>query len=139
MVALVCCMFVAACTQGQYAVSVYSGSLKTTLELTQDQLDTITTFPYFTGLVTFTLGWLSDRRGPGVAVSFGCLLLAPMLCVYWAVATQRIAVPAVPALVCAMLLASYGTSSRRPDCHFADMVSGVLLQHLLKGEGDAAE
>ena len=29
--------------------------------------------------------------------------------------------------------------SRRRDCHFTDIPSPVLLKHLLKGEGGAAE
>ena len=32
-----------------------------------------------------------------------------------------------------------GGASRRRDCHFADITSPVLLKHLLKVEGGAAE
>ena len=33
----------------------------------------------------------------------------------------------------------YGTSSRRPDCYFADIPSPCLLKHLIKVEGGCSE
>ena len=41
MTALVACFFVVALTSGNYAFSVYSGALKHSLTLTQDDLDSI--------------------------------------------------------------------------------------------------
>ena len=66
MAALVACMFVASLTQGQlYAFAVYGGALKDSLELTQDDLDTIATFPYISGFFV----WLPGRSMPLVPVS----------------------------------------------------------------------
>ena len=101
MAALVACMFVACLTQGQlYAFSVYGGALKASLELTQDDLDTIATFPYISGLFVWVPGRLNDRWGPRAAIRFGATGMALGTVAYWAVARQLVAAgreTAVPA------------------------------------------
>ena len=105
MAALVACMFVACLTQGQlYAFSVYGGALKASLELTQDDLDTIATFPYISGLFVWVPGRLNDRWGPRAAIRFGATGMALGTVAYWAVARQLVAAPRVPALVVVMFL-----------------------------------
>ena len=47
------------------------GALKATLQLSQEDLDTIATLPYVSGLFAWLPGMLSDRRGPRAAVTMG--------------------------------------------------------------------
>ena len=87
--ALVACMFVACLTQGQlYAFAVYGGALKQTLSLTQDDLDTIGTFPYISGFFVWIPGRLNDRYGPRAAIRCGGAGMALGTVAYWAVARQ---------------------------------------------------
>lgn len=105
MAALVACMFVACLTQGQlYAFSVYGGALKASLELTQDDLDSIATFPYISGLCVWLPGQLNDRWGPRAAIRFGATGMALGTVAYWALAKQLVQAPRVPALVVVMFL-----------------------------------
>ena len=108
MAALVACMFVACLTQGQlFAFSVYGGSLKANLELTQGDLDTIATFPYLSGLFVWVPGRLNDRWGPRAAIRCGAAGMAVGTVAYWAVARQLVAAgreTAVPALTFVMFL-----------------------------------
>ena len=83
-------MFVASLTSGQYAFAVFSGALKTTLNLTQAQLDTIATVPYLSALLGWLPGRLNDTCGPRVAVTVGCLGMATSLTAYWMVVTQLV-------------------------------------------------
>jgi nitrate/nitrite transporter NarK len=90
MTALVACFFVVALTSGNYAFSVYSGALKHSLKLTQDDLDSIATYPYIAGLFTWLPGILNDRCGPRLTTMLGAGGMAMMLALYWAVATRRV-------------------------------------------------
>ena len=90
MTALIACMFVVALTSGNYAFSVYSGALKHSLKLSQANLDTIATYPYVGGVLTWAPGLLNDRCGPRVTAVLGSVGMAGVLFVYWAVATRRV-------------------------------------------------
>lgn len=99
MMALVACFFVVALTSGNYAFSVYSGALKHSLKLTQDDTDSIATYPYVAGLFTWLPGILNDRVGPRATTMLGAGSMGLMLALYWAVATRHVSWDPVPSLV----------------------------------------
>jgi nitrate/nitrite transporter NarK len=72
------------------AFAVFSGALKTTLDLSQAQLDTIATIPYLSALLGWLPGRLNDICGPRVAVIVGSLGMAVSLTAYWIVASQLV-------------------------------------------------
>ena len=90
LLAFVAGMFVVSLTSGNYAFSVFSGALKHTLDLSQEDLDSIGVYPYLAGLFTWTGGVLNDRCGARTACIVGSLAMAASLVAYWAVATRRI-------------------------------------------------
>ncbi len=99
MIALVACFFVVALTSGNYAFSVYSGALKHSLKLTQDQTDSIATYPYIAGLFTWLPGMLNDRVGSRATTMLGAGSMGVMLALYWAVATRQVSWDPVISLV----------------------------------------
>lgn len=71
-------------------MQVYSGALKHSLNLNQDDLDSIATYPYIAGLFTWIPGLLNDRIGPRLTTMIGSGGMALTLALYWMVATRRV-------------------------------------------------
>ena len=86
------CAILAALTTGGpvYAFGLYGASLKQSLDLTQSQLDTLSSANFCAGLVTWIPGMLVDRYGVRTSMSWGGLLSAAFMLLYWAVATQSL-------------------------------------------------
>jgi Nodulin-like/Major Facilitator Superfamily len=89
------CAFLASATTGgtTYAFGLYSNALKRSLDLSQSELDTISTCFFFAGLLSFVPGYCSDRYGPRIAMIAGACSSAIMLSSYWMFATQYIILP----------------------------------------------
>jgi hypothetical protein len=84
--------FLAALTTGgtTYAFGLYGAALKKSLQLSQSQLDTISSANFCAGLLSWIPGLIVDRRGPRFALSFGGILGASSLISYWLVAREFI-------------------------------------------------
>jgi hypothetical protein len=84
--------FLAALTTGgtTYAFGLYGAALKKSLELSQSQLDTISSANFCAGLLSWIPGLIVDRCGPRFALSFGGILGASSLISYWLVAREFI-------------------------------------------------
>jgi len=83
----ICCALLASITTGgtAYAFGLYGSALKKTLHLTQSQLDTISTASFCAGLLSWVPGMCVDRFGTRLGISFGGILGAISLMVYWVV------------------------------------------------------
>jgi MFS family permease len=71
-----------------YAFSVYSAELKSSLHLSQSELDTISASFFCAGLFSWMPGMLSDRFGPKFGMMFGSISMMASLLVYYWVATR---------------------------------------------------
>ena len=92
---LLTCALLAALTTGGpvYAFGLYGGDLKTQLELSQSQLDTISSSNFCAGLLSWIPGLLVDHFGVKIGlVSGGCLGCTFMMA-YWVVAKQLLVLP----------------------------------------------
>lgn len=89
------CAFMASLTTGgtTYAFGLYGGALKKTLNLTQGQLDTISTAFFVAGLFSWLPGLCADRFGTRVSLSLGGFLGATSLLSYWVVSRQFVVLP----------------------------------------------
>jgi len=89
---LLTCAFLAALTTGGpvYAFGLYGGELKSTLHLTQSQLDTISSANFCAGLLSWIPGLMIDRIGVRRSLMLGGSLGATFMMLYWAVARQII-------------------------------------------------
>lgn len=89
------CAFLAALNAGGviYSFGLYGGELKKNLNLTQSQLDTISSANFCAGLLGWIPGLIVDRAGVRVSVCAGGLVEAFFMTGYWAVAKQILVVP----------------------------------------------
>lgn len=88
---LVCAFSASATTGGTaYAFGLYSAALKRNLQLTQGQMNSISTAFFVAGLFTWIPGLCSDRFGTRFALSLGGCTGAVTLLLYWAVAREFI-------------------------------------------------
>ncbi len=89
--------FLAALTTGgnTYAFGLYGRTLKTTLGLSQSQLDTIGSANFCAGLLSWLPGSVADKRGPRAALTFGGIAGAVSMMSYWLVAREFIPLPRV--------------------------------------------
>jgi MFS family permease len=93
-VPLLVAAFMASLTTGgtTYGFGIYGAALKHTLQLSQSELDTISSANFCAGLLSGLPGMCSDRFGPRCALSTGGICGAVALLLYWAVAKQMIPV-----------------------------------------------
>ena len=84
--------YLAALTTGgtTYAFGLYGAALKKSLQLSQSQLDTISSANFCAGLLSWIPGIIVDRCGPRFALSLGGVLSASSLIMYWLVAREFI-------------------------------------------------
>lgn len=89
--------FLAALTTGgnTYAFGLYGSALKKTLELSQSQLDTISSSNFCAGLLSWIPGGFADRFGPRFALTFGGIAGAISMTSYWLIAREFIPLPRV--------------------------------------------
>lgn len=87
---LLTAVYLAAGTTGgtTYAFGIYGEALKTSLHLSQSQLDTISSANFCAGLFSWIPGLVVDKCGPKFALWFGGILSASSLLCYWIVARQ---------------------------------------------------
>lgn len=87
--------FLASLTTGgnTYAFGLYGSALKKALELSQSQLDTISSANFCAGLFSWVPGYFADKYGPRFALSVGGVLGSASLLAYWVVAREFIALP----------------------------------------------
>ena len=92
---LLTCAFLASLTTGgnTYAFGLYGSALKNELQLSQAQLDTISSANFCAGLFSWIPGLLVDKYGPRFALSAGGFLGAASLLSYWIVAREFIQLP----------------------------------------------
>lgn len=84
--------YISALTTGAtiYAFSFYSSDLKSSLQLSQNQLDTLGSATFVAGLVSWIPGLIVDRYGPRFAMIVGSVCNAILLTWYWLLVTKRI-------------------------------------------------
>ena len=84
--------YISALTTGAtaYSFSFYSSDLKSILQLSQNQIDTLSSATFVAGLVSWIPGILVDRYGPRYAMIVGSVCNAILLTYYWLLVTQRI-------------------------------------------------
>ena len=75
-----------------YAFGLYGAALKKSLQLSQSQLDTISSANFCAGLLSWIPGIIVDRYGPRFALTFGGVLSASSLLLYWLVSREFIQV-----------------------------------------------
>jgi Nodulin-like len=76
--------------QNIIAFGLYSSELKETLQLSQSQLNTLSSANFCAGLVTWIPGLMVDHCGVRWSLSMGGFLGATFMMIYWAVARQFI-------------------------------------------------
>ena len=76
-----------------YAFGLYGTALKEHLELTQEEIETISTAFFFAGLFSWVPGMATDRMGVRFTQCLGGAGGASSLLVYWAVARQFLWLP----------------------------------------------
>ena len=89
--------FLAALTTGgnTYAFGLYGRTLKTTLSLSQSQLDTISSANFCAGLLSWLPGGVADKKGPRFSLTVGGISGAVSMMSYWLVAREFIPLPRV--------------------------------------------
>jgi drug/metabolite transporter superfamily protein YnfA len=120
---------------------MYAAELKRNLQLTQSQLDTLSSAIFCAGVFSWIPGLIVDRFGTRVGTVSGGILGTVSLCCYWAVATKFFPVERsliVPTLCllgvliflsCALIVSSY--SSRKfpfPIPGGLKNINGVTVQ-----------
>jgi len=108
--ALVLLLFSAASTGLIYVSSVYSQALKDTLDLSQDDIETISLSCYLGGLFGFLPGRVSDVMGTRKTIVFGGGAQGLLLFVFWLVAKKLVVVPAPLPLLCVLTFLQYLSS-----------------------------
>jgi MFS family permease len=104
---LVCALLAAGTTGGtSYAFGIYGQALKETLNLTQSQLDTISSSNFAAGVVSWIPGGIVDRRGPKMGLIAGGILGSLSLMLFWAI--SRSIIPIVPQSLIVTLLSACG-------------------------------
>ena len=73
-----------------YAFSFYSSALKTSLHLSQNQLDTLSSATFCAGILSWIPGMIVDAYGAKFALSMGGLSNTIFLTLYWIIATETI-------------------------------------------------
>jgi MFS family permease len=108
--------FLASLTTGgpTYAFGLYGAALKTSLHLSQSQLDTLSSSNFCAGFFTWLPGLLVDRWGVRWSMMGGGVLGALFMTGYWLLATQFVAVPQVYLLplLCALGCCAVGILQR---------------------------
>jgi MFS family permease len=84
--------YISALTTGAtaYSFSFYSSDLKSIVQLSQNQIDTLSSATFVAGLVSWIPGIIVDRYGPRYAMIVGSVCNAILLTYYWLLVTQRI-------------------------------------------------
>ena len=92
---LVTSAFLASLTTGgiTYAFGLYGSALKKSLQLSQSQLDTISSANFCAGLLSWIPGMVVDKYGPRFGISVGGILGATALLSYWMVAREFVELP----------------------------------------------
>jgi MFS family permease len=108
---VVCAMLAAVTTGGPtYAFGLYGATLKDTLQLTQSQLDTLSSAYFCAGLLTWIPGLVVDRYGVRRAMTLGGILGAFFMCLYWVVARQWLVLPSIGWTLAALCACGVGSS-----------------------------
>ena len=76
-----------------YAFGLYSKALRTRLDLSQAQIETISSATFCAGIFSFLPGYFVDRFGPRCAIMSGGTIGAMALMAFWTVARQFVVVP----------------------------------------------
>ncbi|CAB9515816.1 Nodulin-like [Seminavis robusta] len=107
---LITCAILAAVTTGgpAYAFGIYSVELKNLLDLSQPQLDTLSSAYFCAGLFTWIPGLLVDRYGVRRAISCGGMMGATFMMAYWAVARQFIQLPSKACVIATLFCLGAG-------------------------------
>jgi MFS family permease len=107
---LITCAILAAVTTGgpAYAFGIYSVELKNSLNLTQTQLDTLSSAYFCAGLFSWIPGLLVDRYGVRRAMSMGGIAGASLMMAYWAVARQFLHLPSTACVIATLFILSAG-------------------------------
>jgi len=97
----VTCALLASLTTGgvSYAFGLYGAALKKNLQLSQSQLETISTATFFAGLFSWIPGMYVDRFGTRAGIRTGGVTGAASLLLYWAVAKQMVEIENKGAIV----------------------------------------
>lgn len=93
--------YISALTVGAttYAFSFYSNDLKTSLNLSQNQLDTLSSSTFCAGIFSWLPGMVVDAWGARRAMALGGTSNAIILSLYWAIATGRFELRDVDSLI----------------------------------------
>ena len=87
-----------------YAFSFYSSALKTSLHLSQNQLDTLSSATFCAGILSWIPGMVVDAWGARSAMAAGGLSNTVNLTLYWIIATERVKMPDIDLLVLVLSL-----------------------------------
>ena len=87
-----------------YAFSFYSSALKTSLHLSQNQLDTLSSATFCAGILSWIPGMIVDAWGARSAMAAGGLSNTVNLTLYWIIATERVHLPDIDVLVLVLSL-----------------------------------
>ena len=93
--------YISALTVGAttYAFSFYSNDLKTSLNLSQNQLDTLSSATFCAGIFSWLPGMVVDAWGARRAMALGGTSNAIIISLYWAIATEHIKVHDIDLLI----------------------------------------
>eukprot|EP00592_Proboscia_alata_P002736 CAMPEP_0194372428 /NCGR_PEP_ID=MMETSP0174-20130528/20787_1 /TAXON_ID=216777 /ORGANISM="Proboscia alata, Strain PI-D3" /LENGTH=139 /DNA_ID=CAMNT_0039150953 /DNA_START=88 /DNA_END=504 /DNA_ORIENTATION=+ len=73
-----------------YAFSIFASPLKHNLNLTQSELDTISSAQFCAGILSWIPGMAVDRYGPRISAGMGGMCMSGFLLMYYLVSTQRL-------------------------------------------------
>eukprot|EP00939_MAST-03C_sp_MAST-3C-sp1_P002313 g2313.t1 len=88
--ALLASFFVGSVTGVQYAFGVYSDALKSEFNLKQHQVDTISSFYFIGGSLSFFMGFANDMYGPRVVTGFGGVVTTLSILSEWLIARNKL-------------------------------------------------
>jgi hypothetical protein len=93
--------YISALTVGApiYAFSFYSTDLKTSLDLSQNQLDTLSSATFCAGIFSWLPGMIVDAWGARRAMALGGTSNAILFSLYWAIATEHIKILDIDLLI----------------------------------------
>ena len=131
----VCCALLASIVTGgvTYAFGLYGAALKSTLHLTQTQLDTISSATFCAGLLSWLPGMFVDRFGTRLGIVLGGITGSTSMILYWSVSTRLLVIDETNVIVgilsilgittfvsCALITGSVFVSfAYHYQCHFA--------------------
>jgi hypothetical protein len=130
---LLAACYISALTVGAttYAFSFYSNDLKTSLDLSQNQLDTLSSSTFCAGVFSWLPGMVVDAWGARRAMALGGTSNAIMLGLYWAIATERLELRDVDSLI--VLLSAFGVVTFMGCALITGSVFKVIVESCASG------